>query len=447
MAARVAVAVVAVVVLAWLAVMERDARLQARGVALAGSAQRATDYDARARRVPRGLVLNPDTTPEVGRALLYKAQRDQRRAVRDDRGGAARASPTTWPRGACCTRSRASRTRRRRGGRWTSAGGSIRWPPARRAESRRARSARRRGRSRAGSPRGAASPSRSTRAGTRRRAPRPARPPPRGPGAARRAPRGRRRRAATRARGARPARARRPSRLGSEWVSLTASAIVALLQPDDAEAARAEPGQRALGEGPRADPPVLVAVRADGREPLGARSGGQLGLRRALREAADHEGGRDHRDDDGASRGRAGARTPAAARHRVTGERSARRPGRRGRGAARGRRRRRARGRRPRARRPTAARPRRRRPRRPSRAPWRSPRAARATARRPRARRARAPRRRARRASTTGRRPRPAARRRPRPRRAARAAGSGRRPGARTGRARPRRARPRRSST
>ena len=81
MAARVAVAVVAVVVLAWLAVMERDARLEARGVALAGSAQRATDYDRAHDAFRAASFLNPDTTPEVGRALLYKAQRDQRRAV------------------------------------------------------------------------------------------------------------------------------------------------------------------------------------------------------------------------------------------------------------------------------------------------------------------------------------------------------------------------------
>jgi hypothetical protein len=81
MAARVAVAAVAIVVLAWLAAMERDARLEARGVALAGRAATAADY-ARAHEAFRAASwLNPDTTPEVGRALLYKAERDQRRAV------------------------------------------------------------------------------------------------------------------------------------------------------------------------------------------------------------------------------------------------------------------------------------------------------------------------------------------------------------------------------
>jgi hypothetical protein len=81
MGARVAVGVVAVLVLGWLAVMERDARLEARGVALAGRASTPAGF-AGAHAAFRGAsFLNPDSTPEVGRALLYKAARDQRRAV------------------------------------------------------------------------------------------------------------------------------------------------------------------------------------------------------------------------------------------------------------------------------------------------------------------------------------------------------------------------------
>jgi predicted Zn-dependent protease len=66
--ARVVVAVVAVVVLGWLAVMERDARLIARGTAAAqaGDVSRA-EADFRAAR-----LLNPDTAPDVGRAFVYQ---------------------------------------------------------------------------------------------------------------------------------------------------------------------------------------------------------------------------------------------------------------------------------------------------------------------------------------------------------------------------------------
>jgi hypothetical protein len=68
---RIALAVVAVLVLAWLGVMERDARLQARGAAAAkpphADLARADD-DLRAAR-----LLNPDTTPDVLRAFVQQA--------------------------------------------------------------------------------------------------------------------------------------------------------------------------------------------------------------------------------------------------------------------------------------------------------------------------------------------------------------------------------------
>jgi hypothetical protein len=79
--ARVCVVVVAVVVLGWLAVMERDTRLQARASAAtrpgASAAQLATaEDDLRAAR-----LLNPDVRPEIDLALLYRARGDIDRAI------------------------------------------------------------------------------------------------------------------------------------------------------------------------------------------------------------------------------------------------------------------------------------------------------------------------------------------------------------------------------
>jgi predicted Zn-dependent protease len=74
---RVAVALVAVVVLAWLGVMYRDAHLQARGVARVQSRDlAAAEADLRAAR-----LLNPDRAPDVTRAVIYRARGDNRRAI------------------------------------------------------------------------------------------------------------------------------------------------------------------------------------------------------------------------------------------------------------------------------------------------------------------------------------------------------------------------------
>jgi hypothetical protein len=77
---RVVVVLVAVLVLAWLAVMERDARLQADGIAAlrGGSGQELAGAasDLRGAR-----LLNPDTTPDVNRALVYRARGDRARAA------------------------------------------------------------------------------------------------------------------------------------------------------------------------------------------------------------------------------------------------------------------------------------------------------------------------------------------------------------------------------
>jgi predicted Zn-dependent protease len=65
---RVAVAVVAVLVIAWLGVMELDARRQANGVSAAQRGDFAAAHaDFRAAR-----TLNPSTAPDVNRAFLYE---------------------------------------------------------------------------------------------------------------------------------------------------------------------------------------------------------------------------------------------------------------------------------------------------------------------------------------------------------------------------------------
>ena len=81
MAARIAVAVVAVAAIAWLAVMERNVRLQARGVeasnqlVVPGNAARAEAAFRDAR------LLNPDTMPDLGRAYVYQARGRRREAA------------------------------------------------------------------------------------------------------------------------------------------------------------------------------------------------------------------------------------------------------------------------------------------------------------------------------------------------------------------------------
>jgi len=78
--ARVCVAVVAVAVLGWLALMERDTRLEARAAAVirpgAGAAELArAETDLRAAR-----LLNPDAQPDIDLALLYRARGEGGRA-------------------------------------------------------------------------------------------------------------------------------------------------------------------------------------------------------------------------------------------------------------------------------------------------------------------------------------------------------------------------------
>jgi hypothetical protein len=64
------VAVIAVLVIGWLAVMERDARLYDRGIA-AGGRLNAPGTIAGAEADMRGArLLNPDSTPDLGRAVI-----------------------------------------------------------------------------------------------------------------------------------------------------------------------------------------------------------------------------------------------------------------------------------------------------------------------------------------------------------------------------------------
>jgi predicted Zn-dependent protease len=66
--ARVSVVCVAVLVLGWLGLMERDVRADKRGVALSAQPGNLTRADAELRAAQR---FNPDTEPELTRAYLY----------------------------------------------------------------------------------------------------------------------------------------------------------------------------------------------------------------------------------------------------------------------------------------------------------------------------------------------------------------------------------------
>jgi tetratricopeptide (TPR) repeat protein len=76
-AIRVCVAALAVVVLAWLGVMERAARLQAQGV----EATARQDFARAERDFRRARLLNPDTTPDLRRAYVHEASSRHRQAV------------------------------------------------------------------------------------------------------------------------------------------------------------------------------------------------------------------------------------------------------------------------------------------------------------------------------------------------------------------------------
>jgi hypothetical protein len=80
-AARVAVAVVAVLVLGWLAVMERDLRLQDAGTAALRPGSPPAALVAAADDLRAARLLNPDPAPDVNLALVQRAQGEPRRAL------------------------------------------------------------------------------------------------------------------------------------------------------------------------------------------------------------------------------------------------------------------------------------------------------------------------------------------------------------------------------
>ena len=81
MIARVAVAAVAVAVLAALGLSERNARLQAEGVAAAGQLRIAGNAASAAADLRAARLLNPDTAPDVNRAVVLRAQGKTRTAI------------------------------------------------------------------------------------------------------------------------------------------------------------------------------------------------------------------------------------------------------------------------------------------------------------------------------------------------------------------------------
>ena len=81
MAARVAIGVVALVVLAWLGVMERDARQTALGVAAAGGRNGDGSLARAERHLRAARFLNPDSSPDLGLAAVYNADGRSREAI------------------------------------------------------------------------------------------------------------------------------------------------------------------------------------------------------------------------------------------------------------------------------------------------------------------------------------------------------------------------------
>jgi predicted Zn-dependent protease len=77
MAARVAVAVVAVAVLAWLVTMERDLRLRATGL----HAARSQQLDRAERDLRASRLLDPDTAPDLTLAFVAQARGRNRSAI------------------------------------------------------------------------------------------------------------------------------------------------------------------------------------------------------------------------------------------------------------------------------------------------------------------------------------------------------------------------------
>jgi len=81
MAVRALVAVVAVLVIAWSAVLLRDTRLQEHATELTQTSREAGVLDQAVRDYEAAGFLNPDPAPDAGRALALQLQRRAREAV------------------------------------------------------------------------------------------------------------------------------------------------------------------------------------------------------------------------------------------------------------------------------------------------------------------------------------------------------------------------------
>ena len=81
-AIRAALALISVVVIAWLAVMERDVRLQRRGVATAGNVRDAGSLERADSDLRRARLLSPSTAPDVIRAFNFQVHGRRREGIR-----------------------------------------------------------------------------------------------------------------------------------------------------------------------------------------------------------------------------------------------------------------------------------------------------------------------------------------------------------------------------
>jgi hypothetical protein len=79
--ARAVVAVTAVLALGWLAVMERDVRLEARGAAALRSEGEPATLARAESDLRRANLLNPGTGPDVSRALVRRARGRTKQSV------------------------------------------------------------------------------------------------------------------------------------------------------------------------------------------------------------------------------------------------------------------------------------------------------------------------------------------------------------------------------
>lgn len=79
---RVAVCVAAVLLIGWLAVMERDAHALKRGVAISGRVRGATDTVRAEQAFRDARKWNPDSAPDSGLAFLYQGAGRREDAVK-----------------------------------------------------------------------------------------------------------------------------------------------------------------------------------------------------------------------------------------------------------------------------------------------------------------------------------------------------------------------------